>query len=81
MIRVTIEMLPKGSEERKYRLGTLIIYNNGGTATQGVYEAVAYSKRGAVWKQARVEGFPRKKLLAFDLLYRVLREMCGERNK
>ena len=80
MIRVTVEMLPKGSEARKYRLGTLVIYNDGGSPTQGEYEAVAYSKRGAVWKQARVEGFPRKKLLAFDLLYRVLREMCGERN-
>lgn len=80
MIRVTIEMLPRGNEARKYTLGTLTIHNDGGTATQGEYEAVAYGKRGQRWRTARVGGFPRKRLLAFDLLYRVLREMCGGRN-
>ena len=80
MIRVTVEMLPKGNEDRKYTLGSVLIYNAGGTETQGEYEAVAYGKRGQKWRATRVVGFPRKRLLAFDLLYRVLREMCRGRN-
>lgn len=84
MIRVTIELLPHGCEERRRHLGTVLIANDGsnGAGPVGDYAAVL-SRRGqpgSVWKCAPVSGFPRKRLGAYDLLYRVLRVAVGNRN-
>jgi len=86
MIRVTVEMLPGGNEERKYHLGTAYIANDGETSantngSRGSYEVVL-SKRGqpeSIWKAGRVFNFPRKRLLMWDLLYRALKETVGDR--
>lgn len=80
MIRVTIEMHPRGDASKKYLLGTMDIANDGGTVSRGDYVAWARGKRGRLWKGAAVQDFPRKRLLVWDLMFRVLREMCGERN-
>lgn len=89
MLRVTIELLPHGSEARKSHLGTVLIANDGtasdgsGDAPRGNY-VVRLSRRGQplrVWRTGVVRDFPRKRLGAYDLLLRALVATVGERNK
>ncbi len=89
MIYVRIEMHPRGDKSRARLLGEMHIANDGtGTETTGNYMAIltrALSKssegnRVRAWKQARVAGFPRKRLGPYDLLYRVLKATVGTRN-
>jgi hypothetical protein len=82
MLRITIELLPHGSEAKKRYLGTIEIANTGGTPTRGNYR-VRLSKRdkpNQVWKEAQIANFPRRRLGAYDLLYRALAAVVGERN-
>jgi hypothetical protein len=82
MVKVTIEFLPGGSEYNKSHLGTILISNDGtGDINTGNYYATASTKDKKSWKNARVKDFPRRKLLAYDLLYRVLDKMVGGRNR
>lgn len=82
MLRVTIELLPYGDETRKRHLGTCEIANDAsGTPTRGNYH-IRFSRRGkpfSTWKETRVEGFPRKRLGAWDLLFLALRNIVGDR--
>ena len=81
MLRVTIELVPWGMESQKRTLATADIINDGsGTKSSGNYNFRLDDKAGRVWKSGRVEGFPRKRLLAFDLLFRALNNVIGERN-
>lgn len=83
MIRITIELLPKGDETKKRHLGTAEIANIGGSLTSGNY-AVKLSKWGnpkSTWRSGSVEDFPRQRLGAWDLLYRALRNTVGKRNR
>lgn len=80
MIKVTIELIPGGTGT-PIKLGEIEIANDGyGTQTRGDYYARAYDKGGRLWKRGTTYNFPRKKLLVFDLLYRILGDMIGERN-
>ena len=83
MIRVTVELVPHGDESRKRHLGTAVIVNDAtGTHWTGNYRVVL-SKMGRpdeFWRRGGVEGFPRLRLGAWDLLYRALRETVGSRN-
>jgi len=57
------------------------IVNTGtGTPTRGNYIAVLRDANGREWKREAVDDFPRKRLLAWDLLYRVLAKAIGARN-
>ena len=84
MLRVTIELLPLGSESRKRHLGTIEIVNDrSGTLELGNYDVTLF-KWGTgqrVWRRGRVEGFPRKRLGPHDLLYRALMATVGGRNQ
>ena len=82
MIVVKIEMWPKGYESRKRLLHTIKIRNDAtGGPTAGNYIA-SVTKRGsdAIYATVPVTGFPRKRLGAYDLLYRVLQRVVGSRN-
>jgi hypothetical protein len=81
MIVVKIE-LHSAITGRVSRLGEIVIANDGtGTANQGNYWGKLYGKKkDVVLRSAVVRGFPRKRLLAHDLLYRILRNALGERN-
>jgi hypothetical protein len=82
VLRITIELVPRGDESLKRHLGTIIIALVGGTPTRGNYR-VWLSKRGKptqVWKEGQVTDFPRRRLGAYDLLYRALAAVVGERN-
>ena len=83
MLRVTVELLPHGSEEGKRHLGTCLITNTGaGTLQEGEY-TVSLSKWDRprlVWKRGSVKAFPRKKRGPWDLLYLALKNCVGNRN-
>lgn len=76
MIRVTVELIPYGDEShpRRQILGTAKIANVGGTATLGHYRYELRGKRGQRIRSGVVSGFPRKRLLAWDLLSRALKD-------
>ena len=83
MIRVTVELLPFGDESKKKHLGTAYISNDGsGDESSGNYK-VTFSKMGkpnVTWKAGTVINFPRKRLGGWDLLYRALQGVVGDRN-
>lgn len=80
MIRVTIELVPLGVLEPQH-LGTIEIANDAsGDKVRGNYYADLYDKGHRHMKRVFVRHFPRKQLLAIDLLYRVLREARGAKN-
>jgi hypothetical protein len=81
MLRITIELLPGGCEARKRTLATGTITNIGtGSLSQGNYFADFRDAAGRPWRHGTVTGFPRKRLLAWDLLLRVLKTLVGQRN-
>lgn len=81
MIRATIDLIPFGIGEPE-TLGTVEIANDAtGTRTKGNYNVRVRGKDGRILRIGRVEGFPRKRLLGSDLLYRALKETIGERNE
>lgn len=83
MIRIKIELVPFGIESEKRGIGHITIENDGtGTKTNGNYNVKLSKIRlpNQLWKNGRVEGFPRRKLGAYDLLYRSLKNIIGDRN-
>lgn len=86
MLRVTIDLLPSGDESRKRTLGVVNIANDlTGDLDTGNYDVwlskSLVGKAGQTWKKGRVEGFPRRRLGPYDLLYRALRATVGGRNR
>jgi hypothetical protein len=81
MIRVTVELVPFGIESRKRPPGTIVIANDAtGSMTTGNYKFRMTTRDGSKYKEGRVEGFPRQRLLAYDLLFRCLKTAVGHRN-
>jgi hypothetical protein len=82
VIRVTVELL-SARDGHSEILGVGYISNDGtGTTARGNYD-VRLMRRGQdniLRETGRVEDFPRKRLLGWDLLYRALRATVGERN-
>jgi hypothetical protein len=83
MIRITVELVPKGDNSKARKLWQALIGNDAtGTMTRGNYR-YTLSRRGAagsVWKAGRIYDFPRKDLGVWDLMYRVLKDAVGNRN-
>jgi hypothetical protein len=62
-------------------MGGINIRNDGtGTPTQGNYQGVVFTKARRPYKTVNIQGFPRKRRLAVDLLYRILKAAVGDRN-
>jgi len=81
MLRVTIELVPFGVEADAKVIATGIIGNDGtGTHTTGNYRILLRDAAGRKWKSGAIIGFPRTRLLAWDLLYRCLAKLVGKRN-
>lgn len=87
MIVIKVEMWPLGDESKAYEIGRGVIANDGtGTDERGNYDvrllkSDVYAKRPGVWKKGRVEGFPRRVLGPWDLLFRALRACVADRNR
>lgn len=85
MIRVTVELISARTGEKSH-LGTMLIANYGtasdgsGDASVGNYDATLLGKAHQRWRRARVTDFPRKRLLVWDLMFRVLKNVVGKRN-
>lgn len=82
MLKITVELIPFGMEDHPRRQVLCVgkIANIGGNDVKGDYRVVLYDKAGKLWKTGEIKGFPRQRLLAWDLLYRALRSIVGERN-
>ena len=81
MIVVKVE-LPSARTGKTSTLGTLRIVNDAtGTATSGNYTGELRGANGRALETCRVSGFPRKRRLAWDLVYRVLRATRGDKNR
>ena len=84
MLRVTIEVIPRGDEGRKRHIGTVEIANEGtGNAELGNY-AVRLSKFGRPqqnWMRGAVRGFDRLRRGPYDLLLQSLIATVGRRNQ
>jgi hypothetical protein len=83
MVKVTIELLPKGEEEGKRLIGVVLIANDGsGTVDAGNYEyALSHAgkylgKRKEPYKKGKVRNFPRR-YSPYRLIARVLKD-AGE---
>lgn len=82
MIRITVELDQYGLGEHTEILGTAQINNIGtGTPTSGNYRYTIWGKGGREIARGEINNFPRKRLLAWDLLLRVLLDALGERNR
>jgi len=63
-------------------IATGTICNTGtGSPTRGNYRVDLRDAAGRKWKSGHIEEFPRKRLLAWDLLYRALEKLVGARNR
>jgi hypothetical protein len=84
MLRVTIEVVPRGDESRKRHLGTVEIVNDGtGNEYRGNY-AVRLAKFGRPnhnWLRGVVRGFDRVRRGPYDLLLQCLVATVGHRNR
>lgn len=81
MLRVTIELVPQGREAAKRTIAVGTIVNLGtGRPSSGNYFVDLRDAAGRPWKHCTLTGFPRKRLLSWDLLYRALKSLVGQRN-
>ena len=82
MIVIKIELHPKGNSKKAQLLYKGIITNDAtGTPSRGNYFVQLYDKAGRLWKEGHVKNFPRKQLLAWDLLLWSLVTLLKERIK
>lgn len=86
MVVIRAELWKKGNPEDKVLLGVAYIKNNGfgSEINQNIGDYyVEITKKNSethIFKQGKVLNFPRKKLGVWDLLYRALKEIVGDRN-
>ena len=82
MLVVQIELWPRGDASRRKTLASGTIVNDGmGTATRGNYRVQLKDALGRPWKSGTVANFPRKRLIAWDLLACALCSILGSRNR
>lgn len=80
MIHVSVWLKPASGLPAR-RLCDGIIYNDGtGTSARGNYTYILRLQRQRVWRKGSLENFPRKRLNAWHLLYRVLAQALEQDN-
>ncbi len=80
MLVIKIELHSAVTGEIKTIATGAIVNTGAGTLTQGDYRVELRNALGRPWKSGTVKGFPRKRLLAWDLLARALYNVLGKRN-
>lgn len=80
MLVVKIELHSAITGEIKTIATGKIINTGSGTSSQGDYRIELFDANGRSWKKGNVTQFPRKRLLAWDLLARALYTILGARN-
>lgn len=72
MIRITVEMVPKGTGEPKV-IATARIWNTGkGTVSKGEYKAKFLTVHGRTYRESYVHGFNRLTCSVWSLIKRAL---------
>ena len=72
MIRITVELIPRGVG-KPVHLGTATIANDGtGTVSKGNYDFALLDKKGRPYKKSRGENFPRKTVSFWRLINEAL---------
>lgn len=80
VIVVYLEIWPGGDKSKAQRIGTGIIGLVSGTQARGNYATYFSTRDGKrEWKRGEVYDFPRKRLLAWDLVYRALHNLLQDR--
>lgn len=79
MLIVKIELHSAVTGEIKTLAIGRIVNTGAGTPTRGHYRVELRDAAGRLWKSGSVENFPRKRLLAWDLLYWALKKLLGDR--
>ena len=79
MLILKIELHSAVTGEIKTLATGKIVNSGAGMPTQGHYRVELRDAAGRVWKTGTVEDFPRKRLLAWDLVYRALEKLVGWR--
>jgi len=75
MIKITIEMWPRGYEQNKKKIAEMTIVNDGsGTKTKGNYYFNMWLKRFAPWKSGKIENFSRGSKNIYYLIQQCLNE-------
>jgi hypothetical protein len=82
MVVVFVELWKGGDPGRRVELGSATISNVSGARkpTRGDYIAHFYGKRKKHLGSCSVKGFPRKRLLGWDLVFRAARACFEKRN-
>lgn len=81
MITVDLNLFRFGNPDDKHSLGKMKIWNDAsGNQTRGNYKYVIFNKRGTIFRKGEIKNFPRKRLLGWDLVYRILEQEFGGRN-
>lgn len=85
MLRITIELVPKGDERRKHVVCIGEIHNDATSEDEHIGNYQCWFSKFAprtheVWKYADVKGFPRKLRGHWDLIYLALKDALGGRN-
>ena len=81
MLVIKIELWPFGRKENAKTLFVGTVGNDlSGTSTSGNYNVRLYQKGSAkkIWKEGRVEGFPRSKKNAWYLILEALKACIDE---
>lgn len=81
MIVANIELVSAVSKSRDKHQGRIEIGNIGGTAVKGNYRYRIFGKRGQLLHEGVLNGFPRKELLAIDLVALCLADARKDRLK
>jgi hypothetical protein len=79
MIEITVRMIPQGDQARAYIKGVMRIANDGtGTKSSGNYKVFVsrQNQPEKEWKSTRFQGFPRRVLGVWQLIYCALLA-CG----
>jgi len=77
MIKVTVELVPFGDNDKKKELGSLKIINDGtGTLERGNYN-ITFTEKDMDDIQHEITNWPRSELKAWDLVYRILDDLLS----
>ena len=81
MIKITVEMLPFGFEEKKKLMCSMLIWNDltSSKRTIGNYKYELRGKKGRVWRKGNANGFKRKLHGVWYLIGLVLLDCLGKR--
>lgn len=80
MLVLKMELWPSGDETKAQLVAQANIANDGtGGDSVGNYNVVLFNGR-RMWKKGRVENFPRKKRIGWDLICCALYSMLAGRN-